>query len=189
MKEYTCLKKQLYSIDEFSMRPIQASDIESIRLWRNSQMEILRQKKELTSEDQVRYFNNVVWPSMQLPEPDQILFGFTKNGKLIGYGGLVHISWIDFRAEVSFLLDNELVGDSSLYREYFLIYLDLIRMIAFEGLDFNRLYTETYDIRDAHISILLESGFKLEGRMKEHVFIKGKFVDSLIHGYLKKYGN
>ena len=37
-----------------------------------------------------------------------VLFNYLHNGKCIGYGGLVHINWIDKNAEVSFIMDTEL---------------------------------------------------------------------------------
>jgi hypothetical protein len=36
---------------------------------------------------------------------ESLLFSFLKNGECIGYGGLVHINWIDQNAEISFMID------------------------------------------------------------------------------------
>jgi RimJ/RimL family protein N-acetyltransferase len=52
-------------------------------------------------------------------------------------------------------------------------------------LDLNRLFLETYDVRKKHIQIIEDSGFVLEGRLKQHVIINGAFIDSLIHGMVK----
>ena len=67
------------------------------------------------------------------------------------------------------------------------MFIRLIKKVLFEDLNFNRIFTETYDIRPHHISILEKNGFQLEGRMREHIQINNKFVDSLIHGFLKEY--
>ena len=70
-------------------------------------------------------------------------------------------------------------------RIYLPLFLVIIQQIAFESLKFNRIYTETFDMRPNHISILEKNGFKLEGRLRSHNNINGIFYDSLIHGVLK----
>jgi len=150
--------------------------------WRNAQLKVLRQREPLTPEKQERYYQGVILPSFAEKTPRQILFSYLHKEELIGYGGLVHISWEDRRAEVSFLVDPDRVGDSSIYSQDFSLYLSLIKQAAFQHLGFMRVFTETYDIRPHHISILESSGFQLEGRLKAHVWIDGKPVDSLIHG-------
>ena len=57
--------------------------------WRNEQIYHLRQAKPLTAEDQKNYFSNVVSKLYDQEKPAQILFSFLKDGKCIGYGGLV----------------------------------------------------------------------------------------------------
>lgn len=185
MNKYKCLSLQNFEYNSYSICPLRYEDIYKIKEWRNEQIDILRQKKMLTNEGQKDYYNNIIRPQFDLKNPPQILFSFFKNKNFIGYGGLVNIRWIDYRAEVSFLVNTERTKDH-IYKEDFLSYLELIKKVAFNDLDFNRIFTETYDIRDKHIAILEESGFLLEGRMKEHVLINKKFTDSLIHGFLKQ---
>ena len=167
--------------------PIRRKDILQIKSWRNEQMNILRQKRKLTDLDQILYFKKVISKLYDADQPTQILFSYFHMKKLIGYGGLVHIAWADKRAEVSFLVETRRSKDSNTYKIDFSSYLTLLKQVAFDDLDLNRIYTETFDIRETHVSILEESGFKLEGVMKEHVLIDEKFVDSLIHAYLRKY--
>lgn len=173
----------------YSVRPIQEQDMLFIKEWRNAQMNVLRQSKVLTDEDQLRYYQNVVVQSFTDSYTKIILMSFLQNGELIGYGGLTNIDWSAKRAEISFLLNPIRTLAPETYEADFLQFLDFMRAIAFQELSFNRLFTETYDIRPLHISILEKFGFRLEGRMKQHVHIQGKFVDSLLHGYLKEYGN
>ena len=186
---YKCLKWPIHKIDNYSLIPVRDIDKLFIMEWRNAQLDILRQEKLLTIQDQENYFSNTVLPLFSQPFPRQLLFSFLVNDLLIGYGGLVHIHWNDKRAEVSFLLDNKRAKDDRIYEKEFSIYLTLIKQIAFKDLEFNRLYTETFDIRPHHISVLEKNGFELEGRMKKHVIIGDVMYDSLIHGYLKEYEN
>jgi hypothetical protein len=186
---YKCLNQQRYQVNDYTLIPIREQDKMPIMEWRNAQIDVLRQDRLLTVADQDNYFKNVVLPLFDQEWPKQLLFSFLYKGELIGYGGLVHIHWGDKRAEVSFLLDNKRVASNELYKAEFSVFLTLLKQVAFNDIMFNRLYTETFDIRPFHISILEENGFVPEGRMREHVLIEGKYYDSLIHGFLKEYLN
>ncbi|MBI5190035.1 MAG: GNAT family N-acetyltransferase [Nitrospirae bacterium] len=161
--------------------------MDSIRVWRNSQMEVLRQGRPLTEADQASYYENAVLPSMVQERPGMVLFSYLLDGSCIGYGGFTNIHWTSRRAELSFLLDTFRGRDTALYTREFSVFLGLMKLVAFRALGFNRLFTETYDIRPCHVAVLEDSGFRLEGRMLQHELIDGAYVDSLIHGYLKEY--
>ncbi len=179
---YACLDVDAVVQGECRLVPLRQEDLLSIMHWRNAQLKVLRQREPLTAEQQERYFQTVIAPSYAEKQPRQILFTYLHGQELIGYGGLVHIAWEDRRAEVSFLVDPERAADPSVYAQDFSLYLSLIQKTAFQHLGFTRLFTETYDIRSHHISILESSGFQLEGRLKAHVWIDGQPVDSLMHG-------
>src|ERR1700738_2011261 len=102
---YKCLSKQEFALGEYSLVPIREVDRYCIMDWRNAQMDILRQSRPLSREDQDNYFNRIVLPLFDADWPSQLLFSFLREGHLIGYGGLVYLNWLDKRAEVSFLLD------------------------------------------------------------------------------------
>lgn len=185
-KKYNCLKHQKYSYNGYCLMVIQAEDIEIIRKWRNEQMNILRQSNLISIGKQINYFSNVIWPSMQKKQPENILFTLFLENKIIAYGGLTNIDWISKKSELSFLDKTERAKNSNLYRADFTVFIDLIKKIAFGNLGLHRLFTETFDVRPRHIKILEENGFSREGRLKEHVFINDTYVDSLIHGFLNK---
>lgn len=168
----------------FALRAVEPRDIEAIRTWRNAQMQWLRQPAPIDAESQAQYFAANIWPAMALAEPANILVSFEEAGVLIGYGGLVHIAWEHRRAEVSFLLDPAHVDDHGGYAERFLAFLGLLQTLAFDDLHLGRLWTETFDGRDRHIAILEKAGFVREGRLREHMRIDGRPVDSIIHGRL-----
>lgn len=189
MNQYNCLSKQEFTNNNYKIVPIRYEDIFLIKQWRNEQVDILRQKGLLTDEDQKRYYEQVITPLFEQAQPSQLLFSYLEDGQLIGYGGLVYVNWVDKRAEVSFLLNTAFTKDKQIYQQLHLAYLELMKQLAFEELGFNRLFTETFDIRPAHIANLEAAGFVEEGRMQEHIWINDTFVDSIIHGYLKKYYN
>lgn len=181
---YRCLPYPRLDAGGFSLRAVQPDDIEPIRQWRNAQREVLRQAEPIGSEAQRAYFDRSIWPALDEAQPANVLLAFSEGDRLIGYGGLVHIGWEHRRAEVSFLLEPDLAGDEPAYRARFAAYLELIKELAFRGLGFHRLFTETFAFRNAHIATLEEAGFRLEGRMRDHVVIDGRPTDSLIHGCL-----
>ncbi len=180
------LKGKTFHFDHYSITSLRFEDIYKIKNWRNQQIAFLRQKHPITDEQQFKYFENYVKPTFSDPEPTQILVSYLKEGTCIGYGGLTNLKWEDRRAEVSFLLDSERVQDNLNYKKEFTIFLNLLKQMAFDFLGLHRLFTETFDLRPTHIETLEGAGFTFEGRMKDHIFCEGRFVDSLIHGCLKK---
>ncbi|MUG72493.1 GNAT family N-acetyltransferase [Paenibacillus validus] len=187
--KYRCLKESFYRTGGYEAVTLRQQDMLSIKQWRNEQMSVLRQSKVLTDEDQQSYYQHVVRPSFEQEHPTIILFSFLLDGECIGYGGLTNNDWMCKRAEISFLLNTNRIMDKAGYRNDFTAFLALMKKVAFEDLHFNRLFTETYDIRPHHVMILEESGFQYEGRMRQHAVVDGKFVDSLLHGCLKEFNH
>lgn len=179
---YVCLPRPLIHLGDYSVRSVQPEDIEDIRNWRNAQLDVLRQRHILTPADQKAYYADHIWPAMVEAEPANILVALLRRGERIGYGGLVHIAWPHRRAEVSFLVDPQIAQDAPSYTEAFDAFFALIKTLAFDDLRFNRLTSETYASRTAHIAQLESVGFQLEGRLRRHVLIKGEYIDSLLHG-------
>jgi 2-polyprenyl-3-methyl-5-hydroxy-6-metoxy-1,4-benzoquinol methylase/RimJ/RimL family protein N-acetyltransferase len=185
--EYACFTRQSISYQDYTIRTVEPGDIECIREWRNAQMDVLRQKKEISPAEQLAYYEQHIWPNLGDLHTPNLLVAYLEGGRLIGYGGLVHISWEDRRAEVSFLLDPVRTSDSHRYEADFLAFLHLIKTLAFDDLKLHRLFTETYSNRRGHISVLEAADFSLEGVLRRHVIVDGQPVDSLIHGCLNEY--
>jgi hypothetical protein len=184
---YKCLHKNIFSLKDYSIVSLREEDIIDILKWRNAQIDVLRQKKKLTPKDQKKYFLTRIKPTFSEMQPLQILFSFLHNNKCIGYGGLTHIDWEAKRIEMSFLLNPIRGRNDKIYSADFSAFITLIKMVVYKDLKFNRIFTETFDIRPLHVSLLEKNGFVREGRMKQHVVIKRKFIDSVIHGFLNEY--
>ncbi|MEP1097184.1 MAG: GNAT family N-acetyltransferase [Cyclobacteriaceae bacterium] len=181
MHLYKCLSQQEVLLGNYSVSPIQRAEIEAIRIWRNAQIEVLRQKEQISQQDQVLYFETNVWPTLNEDQPEQILFSYFKNDVAIGYGGLVHINWDERSCELSFLLNPQFTKNDEDYEEYLTRFISLMKSVAFGDLDFDKLFTETYAIRRFHISVLEKCGFKHDRTMRSKVVIDNKSCDSLIH--------
>jgi hypothetical protein len=155
---YQCLKTILFSSGDYTLRPIHIEDSERIRIWRNSQMTVLRQNGPLDRATQLAYFNDHVLPCFFMNQPKQLLFSFQFKHSLIGYGGLVHIDWTSQRGEMSFLIKNERVNNSRNYSSDLRNFIELIKKIA-EEVEIREITTETYSHRVSHILLLESSGF------------------------------
>lgn len=186
MNKYNILKNNCFKSGNYCIVPLRMSDIFKIKNWRNEQVSILRQNSILTESDQEKYYNNFVLPCFTSTTPNIILFSFIEDDACIGYGGFVHINFENRRAEMSFLLDTQRGADFYQYEKDFSVFISLMKIIAFEDLNFNKIHTETYETRFEHISILEKNGFVLEGSLRQHVFKDETFINSLLHSCLKE---
>ena len=181
---YKFLKRKI-KYKNFSLENLNNFDIEKIRIWRNSQRKVLRQNNIISKKKQISYFNNYILDQTKKKFPEVILFGFKKDGILIGYGGLVYISWENKRAELSYLLKTELNKNQKIYENYSTKYFKLAKKFAFERLKLNRLYTETFIYRKKHMINLESSGFKKEGVLRKHNIKNNKTINVIVHSIIK----
>lgn len=183
---YAVLPRAEYLAPPIRIRPVRREDREAIRVWRNGQIKVLRQTAPITEEQQTAYFDRVVLPDLAADRPRQILFsifegeGFDEAAR-IGYGGLVHISWEDRRAEVSFLLATHLAGTPDETGRYLPAFHAAMRQVAFEDLRFVKLTLETWAFRTDFLKVYAACGFREAGRWTSHIWHDGAFHDSLLH--------
>lgn len=180
MSSYKILKgKQVFQSGEYSIEPIRYDDRFDIMKWRNEQMYHLRQSNFLSREDQNYYFDNVISELFKSEKPNQILFSYLKDRICIGYGGLVHINWIDKNAEISFIMNTAL--EASQFEFHWENYLSMISKVAFGALDLNKIYTYAFDLRPKLYNALQNSGFELDAILKKQVLFENKYIDVVIH--------
>ena len=184
MKNYNCLTNSIFQQGSFSIVPLRYEDRLDILKWRNEQIFHLRQNKSLTVEDQENYFSAIVDKLFDQEQPNQILFSYLENGKCIGYGGLVHINWIDKNAEISFIMNTELEKNN--FQINWVKYLSLIEKVAFEDLKFHKIFTYAFDLRPHLYLALQDASFIEETRLKEHCFFNGKYIDVVIHSKINR---
>lgn len=184
MYKYKAINKQIFVQGEYSIVPIRFEDRMNILKWRNEQMYHLRQAQPLTKENQDHYFETVVASLFEQKQPTQLLFSFLKNDQCIGYGGLVHINWIDKNAEISFVMDTEIEKDY--FKEMWYKYLSLIEVVAFQSLNLNKIFTYAFDLRPKLYTALEAAGFYKEAVLKNHKIVDKIFVDVLIHAKYNK---
>ena len=179
MPKYICLQQQEQHLGDYSIVPLRYEDRFSIMKWRNEQIYHLRQAHPLTEDDQQRYFDNVVSKLYDNPKPDQILFSYLEKGICIGYGGLVHINWIDRNGEISFIMDTQLEAEH--FAEHWSNYLTMLKAVAFDDLGLHKIYTYAFDLRPYLYTMLEANGYKREATLKEHCLFNGEYKDVVLH--------
>jgi RimJ/RimL family protein N-acetyltransferase len=177
--KYKCLKQNIFSKEDFKLIPIRYEDRFLIMNWRNEQMYHLRQIKPLTILEQDKYFSEIVFKLFGQRQPAQILFSYLENDVCIGYGGLVHINWIDRNAEISFIMDTMLEAD--FFWSHWSTFLSLIEQVGFNELKLHKIYTYAFDLRPHLYKTIEGCGYIHEATLKEHFFFEGKFIDIIIH--------
>ena len=168
------------AIDAVAVRPIRWSDRESIREWRNQQIDVLRQQDPISTEQQDQYFSQILEPLMGMTHPSQFLFGIELDAQLIGYGGLTNIDWEAQRAELSFLADTKILKTPA-YKEIMTIFIKIISELAKNRFGLNQIFTETYTQRVDHLEILELAGFEHQTFLADRAVINGESVGSQIH--------
>lgn len=179
MQAYKSLKRQTFQLGEYAIVPIRYEDRFDIMKWRNEQLYHLRQTKPLTHEDQDNYFENVIGKLFEQDQPNQILFSYIKYGECIGYGGLVHINWIDKNAEISFIIDTDL--EKTEFDKHWGAYLRLIEEVAFKELSLHKIFTYAFDLRAHLYEILEKNGYNKEAELIDHCLFNNKFQKVIIH--------
>ncbi len=184
MRNYKCLTNTIFKSNGFHIEPLRDEDKFKILTIRNEQLYHLRQSKPLTKEVQENYFSTVVSELFQKEYPNQLLFSFFENETFIGYGGLVRINWIDKNAEISFVMSTDLEKDG--FAKYWSNYLNLIEKVAFDELNFHKIFTYAFDLRPHLYPILESCGYKQEARLKEHCLFGSKFLDVVYHSKINR---
>lgn len=184
MNLYKILQKQIYTFEHYSIVPIRYEDRFDIMKWRNEQIYHLRQNEPLTAEKQNTYFNTVVSKLFDADKPEQILFSYLENEICIGYGGLVHINWIDNNAEISFIMNTDL--EKKYFDKHWGIFLQLLKEVAFDELKLHKIYTYAFDLRPHLYQVLEKNGFTKEAVLKDHCLCNDEYKDVVIHSLINR---
>ena len=177
--KYRCLNQNEFVVGDHKIVPIRYEDRLDIMKWRNEQIYHLRQAEPLTEESQEKYFKEILANLFEQEKPKQILFSFIKNDKCFGYGGLVHINWLDKNAEISFIMNTNL--EEKYFHYHWSVFLKLIEKVA-NNLQFFKVFTFAYDIRPNLYNVLLKNKYFEDARLHKHVFFGSKgYKDVVIH--------
>lgn len=183
IRAYKSIGPHVFDVDNYTLVPIRYDDRNKILLWRNEQINILRQKKPLTQVEQDKYFTTVIDNLFEEDHPSQLLWSLLYSDNLIGYGGLVHIDWESRNAEISFLTEPNRARDSIQFANDWTIFLKMLYKIAYLHLDFQKIFTYSYGIRTDLFPVLESFGFIKEATLKNHIVVDNFTTDVCIHSF------
>lgn len=164
-------------MSHYSIKKVTKEDFEKIRLLRNSNLEVLRNNNKLKKKEQDLFIT--YYFSQLKSKPIQILFSIFHNDIFIGYGGLVHISHVNKKAEISFLTTKKR-EKSRFFKDDFLYFHNYIIKYAFKEIFLNKLSVEVFSFRKKHIKFFKLIGFKIEGMLEKEVKRGGRYYNSIL---------
>ena len=100
---------------------------------------------------------------------------------LIGDTSFININQTDRNAEVGIFIGERQYWDQGYGSEA----LQLMLKYGFETLNFHRIYLRVYETNPRGVRCYQKIGFTEEGRMRNHHYLEGKYIDVIIMGILK----
>lgn len=149
-----------FRFESYSLDKINKNDWQPIRLWRNAQLNILRQNEPISPKEQELYWEKQSFSSIS--QSHTFCFSYKENDKCIGYGGLVHIDQEKSSAEISTLLDPSFLEPSPYFIKTTAIFIELTKQLAV-AMGIKHLRAEIFDHRVELIRLFYDIGFKTTG--------------------------
>jgi RimJ/RimL family protein N-acetyltransferase len=117
----------------------------------------------------------------RLEDPDKSRFAIEVDGKLIGGCGLHHCERRDGSAQFGIgIYDREYIGHG-----YGRDAIDTLLGWAFRIQNYRRIWLEALALNERAIRAYRALGFVDEGRLREHTFFDGRYVDVVVMGMLR----
>jgi RimJ/RimL family protein N-acetyltransferase len=161
-----------------NFRTLRKSDMETIIGWRSTCPETLRTTKELTLENQLDFYENVI----SNRNSNARWWGIEVGNTLIGYCALENISWENRNAEISLLIDPKYQG-----KGYGLEATYMLLQKGFDFLNLDNIWGETYKCGAWQFwdkVVYYYKGYKTYLPQKK--FWQGKYYDSMYFNISKE---
>ncbi len=104
-----------------------------------------------------------------------------KTPKHIGNITLHQIDWKDRHGEIGIIMGDKKSGGKGYATEA----IKLIVKHAFKNLNLHKLYAGVIEGNEASERVFEKIGFKLEGKLRKHFYLNGKYLDCYRMGFLK----
>jgi [ribosomal protein S5]-alanine N-acetyltransferase len=169
-----------YAIGEtIYLRPIEVGDAAECHVWLNHP-EVRRglatrtlSHTDATSRDFIAALD---------PTRDQVFAIMTRgDGIYVGNCGLHEIDGVSRHARLGMVIGRKDHWGRGFATEAII----LLCQHAFETLNLRRLWLSCYATNDRALRLYRRLGFEVEGRLREHAFIEGQYVDELQLGMLR----
>lgn len=179
MKEFIIMGMKIRG-DRVSLRPITKSDARLLLNWRNSRHVAINS----LSRHKITYAEHIKWFSKLLKDKASIGYIITINSdnKPIGRVGLRNIDLTHKMAEL-----EKMIGEKEFQGLGFATEASkLLLTYAFAKLGLRRIYAKILPYNLANIKVNKKLGFRIEGILRKHAFIKNKHFDIVLMGLLKE---
>ena len=160
-------------VNNIRILKIKGNDIEKIRVWRNKQIHVLRQKNKISRIEQLYYFKNNIFKK----KTKNILFLLKDGKKNVAYGGLTNINFKKKISEISFLFNPVFEKNENFY--YFEFFLIFLKKFAKQKKKIKFLFTETYSFRKNFLMFYKKNNFKFWKIKKNTGIYKNKKFNSI----------
>jgi len=157
-------------------RSIEEGDLPQLLAWRNDD----RLRHSFREYRLLNMINQRDWLRHISRSRQVEMFGILADQMLVGACGLCYINWVSRTAEPSIY-----IAPSSQHTDIAIQALKLLHQKAFEQFNLHRLWVEIYDFDTAKIALFENSGYVLEGRLRQHMFSLGQYHDSVMYGLLR----
>lgn len=163
---------------KIQLTALSSESLEQLRQWRNEPglRRYFREFRELSNDMQQAWFKNRV-----MGNPNQFDFEIrTLDGLLIGHASLNYISWTNRTAEFGIYIGSPAHRNGGFGS-------DALRALlgyGFDTLNLNRIWCEVFSNNDA-IAVYEHIGFFEEGRLRQHHYDEGTYMDCIMMGMLK----
>lgn len=99
---------------------------------------------------------------------------------IIGTAMIFNFDWNAKHAEIGYVFHRDYWG-----KGYCSEAVKLMNQFSFENLQLHKLHARVVDANIGSIRVLEKSGYMLEGRLKDYLFIDGVYYDSLLFGKIE----
>lgn len=103
-----------------------------------------------------------------------------ENNKLIGNIGLIDLDWKNKKCEIGFW-----IGKNFWNKGYMTEAVLLITEYGFKTLNLHKISAVFHEQNIGSEKVLIKSGFKKEGILKDSIFLEGKYFNEIIYGKIK----
>lgn len=161
------------------LRALEEEDLKILKEWRNTQhvRKTTREYRLLSMINQKKWFESI----HNTHPPLEIMFGvLNKRSKLIGVTGLTYIDWKNRHAEISVYLSFENWQKTKEAQDT----INLITEYGFGELNLHRLWAEIFSLASENIRLFEKMKFIKEGILREKLWRKGKWWNSVIYSKL-----
>lgn len=162
-----------------NLRPLDAAtDLTSCVRWMNDEVvrEFISTFVPTTSASEAEWFANLT-----KRDHDVVLGIETVAGRFIGVIGLHHIDWKDRHAETGTVIGERDAWGNGYGTEAKL----LLLRYAFEELGLHKVHSRAYAFNGRSIQYSLKCGYRIEGRLRDFVWKRGRYWDAVELGVLR----